>query len=300
VKTLSNQTTYSTAVNVSDALAWIKLQTTPWWATVAMNAAHTQDDPNVKYIEPPTTCLSGAITGPGDTVLYHQTLECADYYIGTLVNGMSQDTLANTTIIFMGDNGTSSEVNQVYSSNRTKSSVYQGGVHVPLIIADGASIAGRDSIRTGKVVSPGRTVSSIVSTVDVFQTIADITGATTASSDSVSLVSYLNSATASAARTYVYTDMFSYSSGDVSGLTGTTLAEVLALTPASLSGAVRTSSNALLYTASKYVFYDLSKDPFEQSPIACATMTAAQTIAKANLVTELQRIDANYPAATCP
>ena len=147
--TTSTQTDYGPSVNVTDALSWIKSQKGQWWATVALNAAHTQENTPPTYPEPPLTCLSGTITGTDDTSLFHKTIECADYLIGTLIKGISSDTLAKTTIIFVGDNGTAGAVSQVYSSARSKGSAYQGGVHVRLSIADGAAIVSRTSMGTG-------------------------------------------------------------------------------------------------------------------------------------------------------
>lgn len=49
--------------------------------------------------------------------------------MGRLLASISPEVLANTTIIFVGDNGTPAEVIQApYSAEKAKNSVYQGGV----------------------------------------------------------------------------------------------------------------------------------------------------------------------------
>jgi arylsulfatase A-like enzyme len=311
-KTESRVTTYASTVNVTDALTWISAQTGSWWATVALNAAHAQATGDA-YPPPPSSCLSGRIArsggGANGVPEYHMTLECADYTIGTLLRGMPSDVLANTTIVFVGDNGDEDTVSQVYKTTHSKNTVYQGGVHVPLIIADGASIAGRDSRGVGRVASPARTVSHMVNTVDIFLTIADIVGVTPASTDSVSLVAYLNSRNAAAARAFSYTDAFWYSAAAVSTLeqanraSGADLSstQVATLTPTELRGAVRNATYKLVYGSTGYEVYDLSIDPFEQTNLGCTyRATAAGTLSVNVLLAELQRIDSNYPAFTCP
>ncbi|MCC6819155.1 MAG: hypothetical protein IT579_00345, partial [Verrucomicrobia subdivision 3 bacterium] len=84
-----------------------------------------------------------------------------------LLDGIPKDTLDKTTIIFMGDNGTDKAITDHFTSanfpgygtvNHAKASVYEGGVKVPLIVADGfyvnALLGAESPAGWGRVVSP--------------------------------------------------------------------------------------------------------------------------------------------------
>ncbi len=298
VRTDKLDTEYVTTAAVEDALEWIDRQTKPWWATVALNAAHTP------YSEPPSYCLSGSITGTTNSALYHKTLECADYHIGTLLSAIDPAVLANTTVVFVGDNGTEGAVSQVYASAQSKASTYQGGVHVPMIVADGAALLGQVGTGTGAVTSVGRTVSHITNTVDIFSSLGEIMGVSTTSTDAVSFVDYLTSTTAAAKRTYNYTDTFSYSSAAVTSLKNSlsdpsalTTANVATLTRTAVKAGIRGTKYKLVYVNNTYKLFDLEADPFEQVNKWCASATyksQGQT-----LVTALRAIDSNYPSKRC-
>ncbi len=299
-------TTYVTSDTIESTLTWIGKRTTPWWATVALNAAHTQSSGS-SYTDPPSTCLSGTITGSTDTAKYHKIIECADYYIGNMLSRISSETLANTTIIILGDNGSEGGITEVSSTNRSKGSAYQGGVHVPLIIADGTAYSGASGtalsrLSTGHVASAGRTVAYPVNTVDLFATMAAIMHVTPSSTDSVSLVDYLNSSSTAALRSYSVTETFAYASAlAVSRLpSGFVSADVAALTKGSVKATVRGAQYKLVYSSSAgtYEFYDLSVDPFEQNNIWCPVTgtSVAVAIAMRALVAQLQAVDSTYPS----
>ncbi len=298
VKTSSKVTEYVTSETTNDAIDWINDQTGSWWATVAMNAAHTP------YSEPPSYCLSGKVTGTSDTALFHKTLECADFHLGALIANIEPTVLANTTIVFVGDNGTEGDVSQVYESDRSKTSVYQGGVHVPMIVADGAALAGMSGTGTGAVTSVGRSVSHPLSTVDIFSTLAEIMGVSATGTDAVSFVDELNSTTAAAPRKYVYTDAFSYTAASVTSLkkslsnpASLKTSDLTKLTRTNLKGAIRGNRYKLVYGASAYKLFDLTNDPFEQHDKWCGT-TSERTQAQ-TLITQLRLIDSTYPTKKC-
>ena len=63
-------------------------------------------------------------------------LEAMDTEIGRLLSSIPQDELENTTIIFIGDNGTPGQVVQSpYSKQQAKGSLYQGGINVPMVVS---------------------------------------------------------------------------------------------------------------------------------------------------------------------
>ncbi len=298
-RTNSAETEYATTATVEDTLEWIDRQTKPWWATIALNAAH------IPYAEPPSFCLSGNITGTDDTALYHKMLECADYHVGTLLSAMDPTVLANTTILLVGDNGTDGPVSQVTSTTQSKASTYQGGVHVPLIVADGAAIVGQTGTGTGSVASVGRTVSHLTNTVDIFSSMAEIMGVSATTSDAVSFVDYLKSTTATSKRTYNYTDTFSYGATAVSTLksslsdpSAVTTTDVATLTRMMVKGAIRKDKYKLVYDINTYKLFDLEADPFEQVNQWCASSTF-KTQGQA-LLTALRAIDTGYPTKKCP
>jgi arylsulfatase A-like enzyme len=126
--------------------------------------------------------------------------EAMDTEVGRLLAGVN---LTETTVIFIGDNGTPSTVIQTpYSAAHSKGTLYDGGVRVPLIIA-------------GKgVVSPNRTSTQPVHCVDLYSTILELAGINVSATqpagnpiDSVSLLPILQNSTA--ASRYLFVEQFS-------------------------------------------------------------------------------------------
>ena len=96
---------------------------------------------------------------------YMAMVESMDFEIGRLLDNIPQDELENTIIIFLGDNGTIGQVIQSpYVSNRSKGSLYQGGISVPLVVS-------------GKGVSrKGTRDQNLINSSDLFTTVAQIAG----------------------------------------------------------------------------------------------------------------------------
>ncbi|MCR9245873.1 MAG: sulfatase-like hydrolase/transferase [bacterium] len=157
------QTTYVTTALVDEAIAFIGGTTAPWFLMLSFNAPH---DP---YEAPPAGLHSQNLTGLDPQItpipFYHAMIEAMDAEFGRLLANIPPATLANTTILFLGDNGTARPVTQApFDPQRSKGSVYQGGVRVPLLAA-GHGVAG------GGRVEPG-----LVSAVDFFHTVAALQG----------------------------------------------------------------------------------------------------------------------------
>lgn len=165
VETTTTTTDYATKDAVDSAVTWIRAQKdTTWFASVTFNAPH---DP---FHWPLATCdgVSG-LTVLNDTLNYNRMVNCMDYHMGRLVDSLAAIDSAmaeNTVIIFVGDNGTPNEVSEIYDG-KAKVSVYLGGVQVPLIIADGASLIGR----TPRFYKPDTTEDAFAHVVDLFATI---------------------------------------------------------------------------------------------------------------------------------
>ncbi|MFL2545814.1 MAG: sulfatase-like hydrolase/transferase [Candidatus Rariloculaceae bacterium] len=167
----------------------------PWFAWVAFNAPHTPF-----HLPPLDLHDRDALSPDQDDIdanplpYYLAAIEAMDHEIGRLLESLSPDELANTIIIYMGDNGTPGQVAQTYGRGHAKGSVYEGGVGVPLIIS-GPGIS-----RTGE------RESALVSSVDLYATIATLAGTVTESiNDSMSFAELLYG-TGTSRRQYAYAE----------------------------------------------------------------------------------------------
>lgn len=165
----STVTNYATSENVDNALSWIKTQTSkPFFLWLAFNAPHSP------YHLPPAGLYSDTtLTGtPGDInsnpkKYFKASLEALDHEIGRLFDSLQVlNRLDSTDIIFIGDNGNSTQTAQIVNANKAKGTIYQYGVHIPFIIS-GPS-----------VVNPGRVSGELVNTLDLFATILELFGDT--------------------------------------------------------------------------------------------------------------------------
>jgi arylsulfatase A-like enzyme len=117
---------------------------------------------------------------------------------------------ARTTVIVIGDNGTATEaVRPPTTADKAKFSIFQGGIHVPLIVS-GPS-----------VVEPGRTVEALTLHVDLFETILELAGADLPRDrrqriDGRSIVRHLTAVDPPAHRLFVYVESFQPNGFDLS------------------------------------------------------------------------------------
>ncbi len=160
-----NHPIYATTDNVNDALTWLGAQgTNRWFLWLAFNAPHTP------YHLPPTNLCPSYAGLPGTTGHIQQnqrdyfeaSVEAMDTELGRLLANINTN---ETTILFIGDNGTMGRIIQPpFINGRGKDTLYEGGVRVPFIVA------GPD------IVSPGRTSTAVVHVVDLFATILELAG----------------------------------------------------------------------------------------------------------------------------
>lgn len=254
-------TTYATTEQVNDAIAWIAAQDGPWTCTMAFNAPHTP------FHEPPADLHTQNATT--NLRRYQAAIEALDTEIGRLLASLG-GTLDNTVVIFIGDNGTPGQViRPPYTTS--KSSVYQGGVHVPLIIA-------------GPVVTAPGESAEPVHAVDLFATILGVAGLDSASVlpgvevDGKSLLGVLADAGQSLGRTVIYT-------------------EIVETDPASASYAVRGERYKLVDINGAIELFDLISDPLETSDLLGGTLTTDAEAAYLYLTRELAGFRG---LATCP
>jgi len=214
-------TNYATWENVDDAIAWINARSGPWMATVAFNAAHWVEGRTFEGQVPPSGCgpqvllrkllNSDEWLKSNDKTVYEATIGCLDDSLADLLDSIDSSKLEDTTIILTGDNGTESSSSMDNTDfepfeDRGKGTIYEGGVNVPFIIADGYAYLheGETGCGTGRVVDPGRYETALVQTLDIFATVADIADADGSSGlDSVSLVPLL-AATSTSVRDAVF------------------------------------------------------------------------------------------------
>ena len=126
-----------------------------------------------------------------------------DTEIGRLLSSLSQEERDNTTILFIGDNGTPRQVadRSIYA-NGSKGNLTEGGLAVPMI-ASGASVS-RQNVRE----------DALISSTDFFSTITNIAGSSETSVEDSKSFKHLLSSNSSNHRDYLYSD---FSGNNVSG-----------------------------------------------------------------------------------
>ena len=112
----------------------------PWIVYLAFNAPHAP-------FHVPTAPITQTVTaGSSNLEKYKAAVEAMDREIGDVIDSIAPSVLADTTIIFIGDNGTPGNVSAA-GNGRAKGSQYEGGVNVPLIIyGPHAAVAKRASL----------------------------------------------------------------------------------------------------------------------------------------------------------
>ena len=156
---------YATTKFTDDAINWVGSQDKPWFLWIAYNAPHTP------FHLPPTNLHSRGNLASDQTSIdanprdyYMAMIEAMDTEIGRLLNSMTSEVRDNTVIIFIGDNGSPSQVAQEYNNKRVKGTVYHGGINVPMIVS-GKGVTRKNSQD-----------NSLINTSDLFITIANIAG----------------------------------------------------------------------------------------------------------------------------
>ena len=185
---------YATTDTVNDALAWIRDTPEPWFVWLAFNAPHSP------WHKPPAELHGYDLPGPvsADIPLHTKAaIEAMDTEIGRLLGGIEPEVLAETIIVFVGDNGTAGPATSApFDPQHAKGKVYEGGVHVPLIVK-------------GPGVAVGAASHALVHTSDLFATVLELAGGDASSGvDSVSFVPHLSQPTLPSQRSHVYTGLY--------------------------------------------------------------------------------------------
>lgn len=153
----ATDSSYVTQELTNASIEWINEQTQPWFLWVAHGAPHAP------IHLPPSEMYTLNATGTNYRK-YLTMIESLDYDINRLLNGIPEAIRENTIIIFIGDNGTPSNLTNDYPDGHGKSTVYQGGIRVPMIIA-GAGVTRQ-----------GEREAALVHVTDIHATILEIAG----------------------------------------------------------------------------------------------------------------------------
>jgi len=122
------ETEYATKYLTTAASNWINNQTQPWFLWLA------HATPHVPFHNPPLGTYSQS---PTNTNIQKSIamIENMDFEINRLLQSIPTAVKQNTIIVFVGDNGSGNGVLQNFPSGRGKSTIYQGGVNVPMIVS---------------------------------------------------------------------------------------------------------------------------------------------------------------------
>ncbi|WP_136481891.1 sulfatase-like hydrolase/transferase [Cognatitamlana onchidii] len=256
-------TEYSTTKLTDLAIDWIGDQSQPWFLWLAYNAPHTP------FHLPPNDLHSQGVLPSDEASIaanplpyYLAMLEAMDSEMGRLFDALRPEDKDNTIIIFVGDNGTPNQVVQTYNRRRAKNSIYQGGIHVPMVISG------------SNVTRKGVEDNALIGTIDLFATIAALAGEDiTSINDSKNFTSLLNTSGVSV-RDYLYSEV---------GTSTSTLDYTL-----------RDSQYKLMkFSDGNEALYDLMNDPMEEINLLNASqlpLSDAASAAKLGLEAEYTRI----------
>ncbi len=171
-------------------------------------------------------------------------IESLDTEMGRLISTLSTNTLANTLIVFLGDNGSPRNVIQAsYNNTQGKGSLFQGGIHVPMVMT------GYGVERKGEV------EDALITSVDLFSTFLSIAGNTQHEShDSQNFLPLLTTA-GTGTRNFNYTEYL----GNRPNQSGYTL---------------RNSSYKLIvFDNGNQALYNLENDPYEGNNLMNADLS---------------------------
>ena len=220
------------------AIEWINEQNKPWFCWLAYTAPHSPFHlPGPEMHSQVGLSIDQSKIDENPLPYFIAMIESLDHQMGRLLNTLSNEDKENTYIIFLGDNGTPSKVVQPpYLSNRSKGSLYQGGINVPMVIAG------------PNVERKGQRDISLIHSVDLFATIVEMTGINQSSYlDSQSFYRTFNSNILSKRE-------FNYS-------------EILDTEKPAKSGcAIRDNQYKIIILDNNQIrFFDLKNDPFEKN-----------------------------------
>lgn len=202
--TTAISTVYPLSDKVDAALNWVNSVTDPFLLYLPFHLVH------LPWHAPPahlhTQDLSGAGPPPLDPEPYFRAmLQALDTEIGRLLAGLGSR-LANTVVLFLGDNGTHQRLlGPPFPLGHGKATLFEGGVRVPFIVSG------------PPVLAPGSSCDALVHVADVFATVAELAAVDLGqvlpagyAMDSVSLAPYLSDPGQASLRTTNFSQYFQY------------------------------------------------------------------------------------------
>ena len=226
--------TYTTTEFSNQAVQWISQRSKPWFLWLAYNAPHTP------FHLAPTNLHNQGNLSEDETMIeanplpyYFSAIEALDTELGRVIESIPNG-LENTIVIFLGDNGTPSQV--VQSPDRTrraKGSIFQGGINVPMVIS-GVGVTRK-----------GEREDALIQSTDLFTTIAQMAGSVILEKYNSKSFHALLRETDVNTRTYAYTEKS---------------------TDGNICYTVRDAQYKLIVDADgTESVYDLKNDPYERS-----------------------------------
>jgi len=254
----STCTEYATSYFTDYAANWINQQTKPWLMWLAHVAPHTP------FHVPPAEMYTSENVN-SNLQKFISMIESLDYEIGRLLDSIPQNVLDSTIILFIGDNGTPGNIIQGFPTQKGKNTVYQGGIHVPMIVSGYG------------VTRINEKEDAMINASDIYATIAQIAQAdaypTNQVNDSYSFKHLLSSSDGTK-RSYNYMEL---------GANQTVSTDVYT---------IRDSQYKIIYdVAGNKEFFDLSSDPFEANNLLLTDLSSEQISAKLELEQQMYAIN---------
>ena len=253
---------YTPEDKADDAIEWMDTHgEEPWFMWLAFNLPHTplHLPPDENWQRDYSALDRGGIADEDSKAYFNAMIEAMDSQIGRILNSMTREVRDNTYVIFIGDNGTIGRwISPPYDPARAKSTIYEGGINVPLIVS-------------GPGVAAGGVSEALVNSSDLFFTImemagidpADVVPADIVITDSVSFLPTLEDPDGPSPREWIYADVFL---GGFEGVEGANYA-------------IRDERYKLLRHEGMEEFYDLSVDPYEKHDLLRDSMSEAERTA---------------------
>ena len=251
----STRSGYAVSDKVDEAIEWLGDPTerdAPWFLWLAFNTPHTPIHmPPRDLLQSDFSDFADADAESQDPRFFDAMIEAMDTEIGRLLDHIGPGVLENTYVLFIGDNGTGNNaIRAPFRPGYAKGTLYNGGIHVPFMIA-------------GPGVASGAASDALVNSADLFATLLELAGVDSAEAipegitvDSVSLVPYLSDPGRESIREWVYADAFSTELGVGSG-----------------AYTMRNGRYKLLVDEGVEYFFDLQEDPYEHNDLMASDLS---------------------------
>lgn len=175
-------TVYATTDTSNDAVTAMLTMPEPWLLVVNYNAPHGPTHaPDASLC--PTDCQANLCQGVTDNSPNWQKARAMvgalDTEIGRVLRAVDAVD-PDAYVFFVGDNGTAGGATRApFNPQKAKTTLYEGGINVPLVVR-------------GPGVKAGSECQGLVSVVDLFATLAELGKRPSLTEDSVSMVPYFN------------------------------------------------------------------------------------------------------------